>query len=104
MATETLETRVTPDVAYVPLRLQAAVSTRLGVDVNRITHIQVRRRSIDARQRNVMVNLSLEVFIDSKPEANLLDLPALPSKGCVAGKPQVLWSVPVLPDCSPLSG
>ena len=49
MATETLEMRVTPDVAYVPLRLQAAVSTRLGVDVNRITHIQVRRRSIDAR-------------------------------------------------------
>lgn len=90
MATETLEMRVTPDVAYVPLRLQAAVSTRLGVDVNRITHIQVRRRSIDARQRNVMVNLSLEVFIDSKPEANLLDLPALPSKGCVADKPQVI--------------
>lgn len=90
MATETLEMRVAPEVAYVPLRLQAAVSTRLGVDVNRITHIQVRRRSIDARQRNVMVNLSLEVFIDSKPEDNLLDLPALPPKGCVADKPQVI--------------
>ncbi len=30
---ETIDMRVSPEVAYVPLRLQAAVSTRLGVDV-----------------------------------------------------------------------
>lgn len=61
---QTLELRLTPEVAYVPLRLTAAVSTRLGIDVNRITEARIRRRSIDARQRNVMVNLSVDVHID----------------------------------------
>ena len=51
--TENIDIRVTPEVAYVPLRLQTAVSTRLGIDVNRIRHIAVVRRSIDARQRTV---------------------------------------------------
>lgn len=65
--TETLEMRVTPEVAYVPLRLQAAVSTRLGTDVNRIKEVRILRRSIDARQRQVMVNLSLKVWLDEPP-------------------------------------
>lgn len=60
---QTLELRLTPEVAYVPLRLTAAVSTRLGIDVNRITEVRIRRRSIDARQRNVMVNLSVDVLL-----------------------------------------
>lgn len=63
-----IEMRVSPEIAYVPLRLQAAVSTKLSVDVNRIRHIKIRRRSIDARQRNVMINLSLDVYIDEMPE------------------------------------
>ena len=40
---ETIDMRVSPEVAYVPLRLQAAVSTRLGVDVNRIKDIKIRK-------------------------------------------------------------
>lgn len=72
--------RLAPEVAYVTLRLQAAASTRLGIDVNRIKAIRIRRRSIDARQRNVMVNLSLEVFIDELPSetADAVTLPELP--------------------------
>ena len=65
--TEQLEMRLSPEVAYVPLRLQAAVSTRLGVDVNRIKVVKIVRRSIDARQRNVVVNLSLRVWLDEAP-------------------------------------
>ena len=64
---ETIDMRVSPEVAYVPLRLQAAVSTRLGVDVNRIKDIKIRKRSIDARQRNVVINLSLDIYIDELP-------------------------------------
>lgn len=81
--------RVTPEVAYVPMRLQAAVSTKLNVDVNRICHIRIRRRSIDARQRNVMVNLSVEAFIDEMPtQSNIATTP--PEYENVANKPAVI--------------
>ena len=64
---ENIEMRVTPEVAYVPLRLQTAVSTRLQLDVNRIRHVKILRRSIDARQRQVMVTLTLKVWVDETP-------------------------------------
>lgn len=61
---EQLQIRVTPEVAYEPMRLQAYVSTALGVDANKITSIIPRKRSIDARQRQVMINLDLLISID----------------------------------------
>lgn len=39
----------------------------MGVDINRITHIEPIKRSIDARQRQVMVNLTVDVYIDEQP-------------------------------------
>ena len=33
-----------------------------------ITHVQVLKRSIDARQRTIFVNLSVRVFINELPE------------------------------------
>ena len=56
--------RVSPEVAAGQLRLQHAVSGELNIDANRITGIVVTRRSIDARQRRVMINLGLKVFVD----------------------------------------
>lgn len=64
---ENVQIRVTPEIAYEPLRLLAHVSTLLNVDANRITGILPRRRSIDGRQRRVMVNLDLIVTIDEPP-------------------------------------
>lgn len=86
---ETLEMRVTPEVAYVPMRLQAAVSTRLKIDVNRIRELRIVRRSIDARQRNVMVNLAMKVWIDESPsgEDSTLQCKTYPS---VEGAPQAV--------------
>lgn len=49
------------------MRLTAEVSTRLGIDANRITGITPRKRSIDARQRRVMVNLDCIVTVDEPP-------------------------------------
>ncbi len=62
-----LQLRVPPEVAYEPLRLLALVSTELNVDANRISCVLPRRRSIDARQRQVMVNLEVTVCIDEPP-------------------------------------
>lgn len=64
---EQLQLRLTPEVAYTPLRVAAEVSTRMGVDINRITHIEPIKRSIDARQRQVMVNLTVDIYIDEQP-------------------------------------
>ena len=87
--TENIDIRVTPEVAYVPLRLQTAVSTRLGIDVNRIRHIAVVRRSIDARQRTVYVNLSLKVYVDTPPHSG--ELAVVPkSYPDVSGSPQII--------------
>ncbi len=63
----TLQLRLTPEVAYEPLRLLAHVSTLLNVDANRISGILPVKRSIDARQRRVMVNLEVLVTIDEPP-------------------------------------
>lgn len=62
-----LQLRLSPEIAYEPMRLRAEVSTRLGIDANRITGITPRKRSIDARQRLVMVNLDCIVTVDEPP-------------------------------------
>lgn len=71
MSKHTLQLRVTPETAYNPMRLRAEVSSQIAVDVNRLTEVRVTRRSIDARQRRVMVNLSVDVFVDEAPEDTL---------------------------------
>ena len=65
---ETINMRLRPEAAYNGMRLMAEVSTVLGIDVNRIKDVVVTRRSIDARQRNVMVNLALKVVVDQDDE------------------------------------
>jgi len=83
MSKTTLQVRVEPEIAYTPLRLLAYVSTSLGVDVNRIKDVRIVKRSIDARQRRVMVNLTIDTFIDVAPGpddslASPVEYPPLP--------------------------
>lgn len=66
-----LQLRLSPEVAFEPMRLQAEVSTLMGIDANRITGITPRKRSIDARQRRVMVNLDVLVTVDEPPVSPL---------------------------------
>ncbi|MDE6248293.1 MAG: FAD-binding protein, partial [Paramuribaculum sp.] len=46
--------------------------TQMGVDANRIRHVHVVKRSIDARQRSVKINLTLKVWLDEAPSADEL--------------------------------
>lgn len=59
-----LQLRVDPKTAYEPLERIIYISTVENVDVNRIKDVVVVKRSIDARQRVVMVNLKVRVYID----------------------------------------
>lgn len=58
-----------------------AVATMLGVDPSRVRGMRLRKHSIDARQRQVKVQLRLEVAVDE-------DLP---------DEPKPVWSCPPLP-------
>ena len=62
-----LQVRVNPKVAYEELQLKIYVSTCEDIDVNRIRAIKIVKRSIDARRRDVMVNLKLRVYVDEMP-------------------------------------
>lgn len=80
---ETLSLVAEPQVAYNAILLKSTVSTQLGIDVNRIKDVVPLRRSIDARQRKVKVNLKLDVYIDENAPARPLATPVsyAPIKG-----------------------
>lgn len=82
-----LQLRVTPDVAYDDARLRSYVSQQLQVPAPSIHALCLQRRSIDARQRTIFVNLSLEVWLDEDPPALAFEPIAYHS---VANAPQAI--------------
>ncbi|MCM1336259.1 MAG: FAD-dependent monooxygenase [Candidatus Amulumruptor caecigallinarius] len=86
-----LTLRVTPRDAASTLSLTAAASSSLGIDANRIKELRVVRRSIDARQRRVMVNITADLYIDELPEplkraeVSLPDVSTAPHSAIVVG-------------------
>lgn len=87
---QTITLRVTPEIAYTPLRLLAHVSTLENIDVNRIKRIDIRKRSIDARQRQVMVNLTIDVHIDAIEPSTDLPTPEQEFKPLSPEAPQAI--------------
>lgn len=62
-----LQLRTIPAVAYDSLKLRIEASTKLGIDVNSINDVRIVKRSIDARQRNVIINLTIQVYQNEEP-------------------------------------
>ncbi len=71
----TRELRFPPEIAYDEERLAGAVAQALGVHRMRITGLRVARRSIDARQKRVMVNLLVRAWLDIVPDDTSLVVP-----------------------------
>jgi len=61
---EKIKLRVDPRTAATANLLKDRVAEALGIAIQRIIKLDIVRRSIDARQRKVFVNLSLAVYID----------------------------------------
>lgn len=59
---------VTPKEASDRVLYTHIAAEKLGIDEKDITSVVLRRRSIDARQRNILVNLGLSVYLDGVPE------------------------------------
>ncbi len=73
--TQTLNLRVDPKTAYTPMLLTAEISRQLDIDANRIKHTRITRRSIDARQKRVMVNITVQTVLDDDKETFQLPAP-----------------------------
>ncbi|MDE6802892.1 MAG: FAD-dependent monooxygenase, partial [Muribaculaceae bacterium] len=74
MSTE-LQIRVEPHIAYVPEQLLKHICATLGIAPEEVTEYRIVKRSIDARQRRVMVNLTVKVFIGERAPQNLMYTP-----------------------------
>ncbi len=61
---QTKQIRVTPDVAAQGDKLKLFVARELAVDARTIRDLRIRKRSIDARQRTIYVNLTLDIYIN----------------------------------------
>lgn len=70
-----LQIRVVPRIAYDMANLRDYVCTELNVAADRLEDVVILKRSIDARQRIVMVNLKVVAYIDEKPESSPLGNP-----------------------------
>ncbi|MCR4919177.1 MAG: FAD-dependent monooxygenase [Prevotella sp.] len=61
-----IQTKATPQVAATESLLRRQAAGEAGVALERVTSLRVLRRSIDARQRQVWVNLQLRLYIDEQ--------------------------------------
>ena len=65
--TNEYQVRVQPQVAANEQLLRSWLADEYGFDVRTITAVRILRRSIDARQRTIFVNLKVRVFINEQP-------------------------------------
>lgn len=70
-----LHIQVSPETAHNEDQLKSYVSKLIGLSKNEISHIEILKRSIDARQKSVKINLKVKVFLNEKPVPREIDLP-----------------------------
>ncbi|MCD8284899.1 MAG: FAD-binding protein, partial [Prevotellaceae bacterium] len=66
-----IQLRLQPCDAYNEQTIRRIVAQEQAIDERTITFVRTLRRSIDARQRNIFVNLTLRVFINEQPDEPL---------------------------------
>ncbi|MBF1446017.1 MAG: FAD-binding protein, partial [Prevotella nigrescens] len=59
--------RVVPQVAYNEENIKAFIAKDKGIDAHTINHVRTLKRSIDARHRDIFVNLKVRVYINEVP-------------------------------------
>ena len=64
-----LQLRTDPQTAAIPDRLQRLIAHEINTEEKRIQHFRILKKSIDARQRRIQVNLSVVAYIDEPAPA-----------------------------------
>ena len=75
MAIKELQLRVNPKTAYTDSLLRQHIAQQENISVDDISLVKIVKRSIDARQRQVMVNLKVRTYIGEQPENTSLIYP-----------------------------
>lgn len=79
--------RVLPEQAANEQSLKQYIGREKGIDIRTIHAIRILKRSIDARQRTIFINLKIRVFINEKPT----ETEYIPTEyKNVSGKPSVI--------------
>ena len=68
--------QVPPETAANANALQHHVARQYGLPLKEIKHIEILKRSIDARQKQVKVNLKLQIFLNEEFRKTEVELPA----------------------------
>ena len=79
--------RVVPEVAAQEDRLKDWLADEYGFDVRTICGVRILKRSIDARQRQIFVNLKVRVYVNEQPHDDEYQRTEYPN---VEGRPQVI--------------
>jgi len=79
-----LDLRLLPQQAVNEQAITAWLIQEKGLDANEIQGVNVLKRSIDARQRTIYVNVRVRIFINEEPQAPSLETQHYPD---VSGKP-----------------
>ena len=85
--TNEYQIRVVPQVAAQEDRLKMWIADEQGIDVRTINHVRILKRSIDARQRQIFVNLKVRVYVNEQPHDDEYQRTEYPN---VEGRPQVI--------------
>ncbi len=65
---EEYQLRVLPQVAYKEESIKQHLAKEKGLDVRTLQHIRVLKKSVDARQRTIFVNLKVRAYINELPQ------------------------------------
>ena len=79
--------RVTPEVAAQEDRLKAYLGDEYGLNPSDIKGVRILKRSIDARQRQIFVNLKVRTYVNELPTDDEYQHTEYPN---VEGRPQVI--------------
>ena len=79
--------RILPEQAASEQSLKTYISREKGLDIRTINAVRVLKKSIDARQRTIYVNIKVQVFINEVPDTQ--EYTPTEYKN-VSGKPQVI--------------
>ncbi len=85
--TQEFQIRVTPEVASSEENIKGYVAREKGLDARTVNCVRILKRSIDARQRQIFINLTLRVYINEMPQDDEYEHIVYPD---VSSRPRVI--------------
>src|SRR3954463_2186682 len=66
---KTLQLILPPEVAFDEINFHQYLKNHLQIKDENSFHVRLQKRSVDARSKNIKVNITAEIFIDEMPDA-----------------------------------